>query len=181
MKNTLLAAVWFALGVVITILFFTLHTPSAKKQAAQSPTATNENENPNQNPLLTNGENPCAGYRYELLPPPKFAASVPAQLATDRRMEVKILWEGVNGSKGYNIYVEDKKGRLIRKYETKRTVLYLRDIPLPEEGTDFDYQVRIATVNGADQPGNKGEPRPLHISRQASVIAPTLKKIEVED
>lgn len=125
--------------------------------------------------------NPCAGYNYDKLPPPKYADKLPKKLETNRTMEVKVAWGGVNGAKGYNIYVEDKGGRLIRKFETKRTFIYLRDIPLPAEATELEYQVRLATVNGAEQAGDKGETRPLKISRQASVMAPTLKKIEVED
>lgn len=179
MKNYITGTVGFFVGIALASIYFSVQIQ--KLENSKVPPIKTVEANIDNKDKITDPNNPCYGFSYDKLSAPKFAASLPEKLMTNRYMEVKVAWEGVPGAKSYNVYVERMDGSLVRKYETRRTFLFLSEIPLPPEARQVDYVVRLASVNGADKVGDKGESRSLKVNRQGSVVAPTLKKIEVED
>src|SRR5262245_38726360 len=104
MKNSVTAAIAFCAGIAVASLFFTLFRPTGQSQA---PPQNLQSSEPG---AAIDPNNPCGGFRYGKLPAPMFAKSLPPKLATNRVMEVRVAWDGIDGAKGYNIYVEDKTG-----------------------------------------------------------------------
>ena len=179
MKSIMVGAACFVAGVILASVYF---MNQEVEQPKEQPVCEQKSEAvvPPVDKVV-DPSSPCFGFSYEKLTAPKYASGTPPTIQTNRMMEAKVTWDGVNGARGYILFLETPGGKLIRKYETKKTSILLRDIPLPIEAKEADYVVRIATINGADKVGEKGDPRPLKVNRMGSVMAPTLKKIEVED
>ncbi|MGZ3791892.1 MAG: hypothetical protein ACXVCP_06065 [Bdellovibrio sp.] len=123
---------------------------------------------------------PCL-FSDKTLDPPEFAANAPASFATNLEGEVRINWIEKPGAKKYKIFLENKDGKQVQISQTSRTAIYLKDIPLPSGQVEAHYFIRLASVNGKDEVGPKGSSRPLHVKPQASVVAPQIEQIKVED
>lgn len=123
---------------------------------------------------------PCL-FSDKILPPPEFTHDMKAMLESNFEGEVLVKWTPVNGAKRYEVHLESKTGELLKAYKTPRTILYLKDIPLPPGKFEADYSLRLVSVNGKDQPGPKSSTRALHVKPQATVVAPQVQEIRVED
>jgi len=168
MKNYVLVAGGFVAGIAATCLVF-LNRPQTP--AAESKVIVKE---------IPPTPDAC-GPSKEILPPPKFAGNLPDKLETNHEAEVRVAWSAVSGAKAYNVFVTDKRGHLVKKFTTTHTAIFLKDIPTPPDTDTIEYRVSLATVNGVDKAGEKSETRDLKVNRQAEVVAPTVKKIVVED
>jgi hypothetical protein len=123
---------------------------------------------------------PCL-YSDEILDPPNFHASMPESLVTNFEGEALVRWTDVPGAKKYTVYLETEDGQEVKPYRSTRTVLYLKDIPLPKGKFEATYALRLAAVNGKDQAGPKSKSRRLIVKPQASVMAPEVQEIRVEE
>jgi hypothetical protein len=172
MKNTAPVAGAFLLGIAVASIFFI----STKSASISSPAASPGEAVECKAKVIDS----CA-LSKEILPPPKFAADLPGQLETNHEAEVKVAWEPVTGAKAYHISVMTKSGHLVKRYSTTRNTIYLKDIPTPPNTDVIDYKIFLATANASDEDGDKSEARDLKVNKQASVVAPTVKQIVVED
>ena len=123
---------------------------------------------------------PCL-FSDKILPAPEFTRDLKATLESNFEGEVLVKWSPINGAKRYEVRLESETGEALKTYKTPRTILYLKDIPLPPGKFEADYILRLVSVNGKDQPGPKGPARALHVKPQASVVAPQVQEIRVED
>ena len=112
---------------------------------------------------------------------PKFSDDLPLRLKMWADAELKVEWTPVAGASAYNVLIESKSGKRVRKFKTKKTSLTLHNLPLPEDEDIGDYNVRLAAVNGADEAGELSEPRSLAVQRDRGPRPPTIKSIEVLD
>jgi hypothetical protein len=168
MRGYVVVAGAFIAGIGVTCIFFLQRSPEIREvikevQVRAPPTPE------------------ACGPSKDILPPPDFAAGLPESLETNREAEVRVAWNAVTGAKSYNILVTDKRGRLVKKYSTTHTAIFLKEIPTPPDVERIEYKVFLSTVNGNDEAGEKNEGRDLKVNRQASVVAPTVKNIVVED
>lgn len=115
------------------------------------------------------------------LPPPLFSETLPPSLVTNRDGEVRVAWKEVKGAKSYVVHLENSKGKSIHSYRSSRTVLYLKEIQVPEGEREVRYQVKIATVNGLGVEGVRGEAKELLVKAMGSLTAPKVREIRVED
>lgn len=167
------------LFVVVGIFIGYFFTQMSSPQVAGMPTTSTNVQPPQQCPQQeTPPPCPCL-FSDKILEPPKFKDE--NGFATNFNGEARLAWLEKVGAKKYKIFIEDQNGKEIKTYQTPRTILFLKDIPLPEGIFEAHYQVRLASVNGKDEVGPKGEARPLHIKPQASVVAPKIQEIRVED
>jgi hypothetical protein len=175
MKSYGMAAAGALVGVVVTCIFFWVKSPSH----FESPTPDAKNES------TPSSEKTCevckCGPSDEILPPPEYSAKLPNPLVTNHEAEVKVAWNAVLGAKSYNVYIEDLKGRVVKKYSTSRTIIYLKEVPTPANDDDITYNVFLTTVNANNVDGAKSVARTLKASKLASVVAPTVKQIVIED
>lgn len=123
---------------------------------------------------------PCL-YSDEILGPPKWDPNLKEKIETNHEGEALIRWIEVPGAKRYNVYVESENGTVVKTFKASRTLVYLKDLPLPEGKFEADYFLRLATVNGKDEEGKRSERKPLHVKPQANVVAPAIQEIKVED
>lgn len=164
----------FAVGAVfVAVVFLALYSARPELFMIQAPPAPA--------PVCPPAPAPKCGPSTDILPPPTYSENLPEELETNREAEVRVAWDEVPGAKGYRVYVTDRTGRLVKKYSTSRTTIYLKDIPAPEDVAEVNYTVALATANADDKEGERGEMRPLKVNRQSSVVAPTIKRIVIED
>ena len=116
-----------------------------------------------------------------LLSAPEYAQNLPESLQTNRESEVRVSWQDVEGAKSYRVVLRDMQGKIVKRYTTSNTALVLTDIPNPSDLEEVSYQVSLATINMDEKDGPEGSPRPLRVRRPASVTAPTVKNIVIED
>ena len=110
------------------------------------------------------------------LPPPKFSAKLPAILRIEHKTEVKATWEKVEGAVAYSVYLIDQYGSTVKKYSTPDTKIELKDVP-----SSGNLKLFVASVNCKNEDGEKTEGRPVKAKEANSILAPTLKKIIIED
>jgi hypothetical protein len=168
MRNYVLLAGGFVAGIAVTCLVFLNRPPPP---AAEPKVIVKE---------IPASPESC-GPSKEILPPPVFAENLPQKLETNHEAEVRVAWSAVTGAKSYQILVTDRRGHLVKTYTTTHTAIYLKDIPTSQETETSEYRVALATVNGNNVAGEKSESRGLKVNKQASVVAPTVKNIVVED
>ncbi len=123
---------------------------------------------------------PCI-YSDEVLVAPQYDPRTKEILETNHEGEVLVRWIDVPGAKQYNIHVENEKGKTVKSFKSTRSLAYLKDFPLPDGKLEAKYWIRLATVNGKDQEGPRGEKRELNVKPQANVTAPIIQEIKVED
>lgn len=123
---------------------------------------------------------PCL-YSEEILPPPNFDPSVKEVIETNHEGEAYFKWSTVPGTKKYAIHIERENGTSVKMYKTSRTMIFLKDIPLPVGAREATYFLRLASINGKDIQGSLGPKRKLHVKPQSSVTAPSIEEIKVED
>ena len=123
---------------------------------------------------------PCL-FSDEILLPPHFAVDLPNPLQTNFEGEVRVRWDPVPGAKRYFITVEDLAGKIINLAKTNRSFIFLKGITLPPGKTEASYRIRVASANGKDEIGKYGEARDVTIKPQATIVAPEVQEIRVED
>jgi hypothetical protein len=102
-------------------------------------------------------------------------------IETNHEGESMVKWEAVPGAKKYAIHLENAAGKIVKTYTTPRTIIYLKDIPLPEGAREANYFVRLASINGKDEQGPLGPKKQMHVKPQANLMAPSIQEIKVED
>lgn len=89
---------------------------------------------------------PCL-FSDKILPAPEFAHDLKATLESNFEGEVLVKWTPVNGAKRYEVRLESPTGEALKTHKTPRTILYLKDIPLPPGKFEADYNLRLVSVN----------------------------------
>ncbi len=123
---------------------------------------------------------PCL-YSDKILDPPEYQSNLPEELVTNFEGEVMVRWKEVIGAKRYQVAVLTEAGEKVKEYKTSKTLLYLKDIPLPRGKFDAHYILKLQTVNGKDELGPLGLAKKLYVKPMASVVAPEVQEIKVED
>jgi hypothetical protein len=101
----------FLMGIAVTATYFVF----IEKKPTPPPAQTDSSS--------------TAKLNSDLLPPPQFLASQPAVLRTSDEAEIQISWTSVPGAGKYNLYLVDKKDKVVKTYSTSSTSIFLKDIP----------------------------------------------------
>jgi hypothetical protein len=117
----------------------------------------------------------------DVLPPPNYHLKTPSKLETNREGEVRIQWEDVPKASAYQVKLYDLRRKLVKSWKTKRTVIYLKQVPFSDELEFTPYKIVLTTLNKLGEEGDDSESRDLNSRRLRSVVAPQIESITVED
>ncbi len=117
----------------------------------------------------------------EILPAPRFSADLPDPLVSSIQGEVKIKWEPVQHAREYEIKIYNVKGKVVRRWISSSTLMYLKELPFNEKLEFTPYQVTIASINKNKVIGPESKQRLLNSRRIQNLVAPVIKAITVED
>ncbi len=117
----------------------------------------------------------------EVLVAPRFSADLPDPLVSNVEGEVRIKWEPVEHAREYEVKMYNIEGRVIRKWISSNTTLYLKELPFREKLEFTPYQITIASINKNKIMGPESEQRLLNSRRIQNLVAPVIRAITVED
>ena len=117
----------------------------------------------------------------DVLAAPSFSSDLPDPLVSSMEGEVKIQWDPVQYAREYEIKMYNIEGKVIRKWISSNTLLYLKELPFREKLEFTPYQITIASINKNKVTGPESEQRLLNSRRIQNLVAPVIKAITVED
>ena len=109
-----------------------------------------------------------------LLPSPNFADNLPEVLKANRKGNLSLQWDPVDGAKKYKVILKNKPGKVVKSKTLTSTNLKLNRLK------PGDYQVFIHAVDKHNRTGPEGLGRKLEVPRTSNIKAPKLKTIQVK-
>jgi hypothetical protein len=112
--------------------------------------------------------------RHPLLPAPRWAEQTPEVLKSDRKGNLSLGWEEVEGARQYLILLQSPDGKLIEQKSVSRNTASLNRLKPGE------YQVRVKPVDSFQRPGGESEARKVEVPVTSDIRAPKIKAMKVK-
>ncbi len=110
-----------------------------------------------------------------LLPGPRFSKDLPEVLQADRRGDLSLQWENVEGASLYRIFIKDESGQeVLRESPSDRNIASIKKLKPGK------YKVHVQAVDEYKRDGAEGEVRDLEVPKTSDIKAPTFKKLNVK-
>ncbi|MCB9025231.1 MAG: FecR domain-containing protein [Bdellovibrionaceae bacterium] len=109
-----------------------------------------------------------------LLPGPQFAKEIPDVLLSNKRGQLDVRWENIQGAQKYKIQVMDQRGRIYKSQETDRNIASLSNLK------PGNYTLTIKAVDEYKRTGESSEIKKIMVPKKSSIRAPKLKKVKVK-
>lgn len=109
-----------------------------------------------------------------LLPSPNFASELPEVLKANRKGDLSLRWDPVNGAQKYKLMLKNNKGKKVKEMTLTSTNSDLTRL------APGDYQVFLQSVDEHGRNGPVSTGRTLQVPKTSDIKAPKLKTIQVK-
>lgn len=109
-----------------------------------------------------------------LLPGPQFAPDLPDILQANRKGDLSLKWDPVNGAQKYHLVLKNKAGKVIKQETVATPSLELQRL------SPGDYQLFVQTIDEHNRPGPLSSAKSVQVPRTSDIKAPKLKTIQVK-
>ncbi|MCB0361214.1 MAG: FecR domain-containing protein [Bdellovibrionales bacterium] len=109
-----------------------------------------------------------------LLPGPNFAAELPDVLKANRKGDLAIKWDPVEGAQKYQLLLKNEQGKIVKKEILESTSSQF------EKLRPGQYEVSLQSLDEHNRLGPVGNVRKLEVPKTSDIAAPKIKTIQVK-